>query len=62
MIRSEYLGLLKHNNNYLFNSIYNIEPSTMVTRHLKMCVSFAESGRYASSKTSNQPGYSPSPD
>ena len=27
---------------YLFNSSYHIEPTTKVTRHLKICVSFAD--------------------
>ena len=27
---------------YLFNSNYNIDPSSMVIRHLKICVSFAD--------------------
>ena len=27
---------------YLFNSNYNIDPSTMVIRHIKICVSFAD--------------------
>ena len=27
---------------YLFNSNYNIDPSTMVIRQLKICVSFAD--------------------
>ena len=27
---------------YLFNSSYNIDPSSMATRHLKICVSLAE--------------------
>ena len=30
---------------YLFNSNYNIDPSTMVIRHLKICVSFADKYR-----------------
>ena len=40
MIRSECLDLVKHI--YLFNSSCNIDPSSMVTRHLKICVSFAD--------------------
>ena len=30
---------------YLFNSTFNIDPSTMVIRHLKICVSFADKYR-----------------
>ena len=32
---------------YSFNSNYNIDPSIMVIRHLKICVSFAD--KYISS-------------
>ena len=30
---------------YLFNSFFNIDPSTMVIRHLKLCVSFVDKYR-----------------
>ena len=32
---------------YFFNLIYNIDPSTMVTRRLKICVSFADKYIYS---------------